>query len=63
MIVCIKEIQERMQQWIGNLGIGIEVNLSSNYLIGSFKRYEKHPIFKFYNLGLTVLPEELGKCP
>ncbi len=63
MIMCIKEVQEKMQQWIGSLGIGIETNPTSNYLIGTFKRYEKHPIFKFYNLGLTVLPEELMACP
>ena len=63
MISCIKEIQQQMKNGIAKLGIGIETNPSSNYLIGSFKRYDKHPIFSFYNLGLTVSPDELEKCP
>lgn len=63
MIMCIKEVQERMQFWVSNQGIGIEANPSSNYLIGIFKKYEKHPIFKFYNLGLTISQEEIEKCP
>lgn len=63
MVMCIKEVQYEMQKWIAKLGIGIETNPSSNYMIGSFKRYDKHPIFKFYNLGLTVSQKELEECP
>lgn len=63
MVQCIKEVQLKMQQWIAGLGIGIETNPSSNYLIGNFRRYDKHPIFKFYNMGLVVSPEELLSCP
>lgn len=63
MIQCVKEVQREMQRWIGKLGIGIETNPSSNYLIGSFKRYDKHPIFKFNNLGLTTSAEEIENCP
>lgn len=63
LIACVKEVQESMKKWIVKIGIGIETNPSSNYLIGSFKRYDKHPIFGFYNLGLTASPDELEKCP
>lgn len=63
MVQCVKEVQREMRQWIGKLGIGIEINPSSNYLIGSFKRYDKHPIFDFYNLGLVTSEEEIRKCP
>lgn len=42
-------IQEKMQYEIAQNGICIECNPSSNYLIGTFKDYTKHPIFKFNN--------------
>lgn len=63
MVACVKEIQREMKKWIAKIGIGIEANPSSNYLIGSFKRYDKHPIFDFYNIGLTTSQEELYQCP
>lgn len=56
-------IQKAMQFDLRQKGIGIECNPSSNYLIGSFKRYDKHPIVNFYNLGLTYNPEAIEKCP
>lgn len=62
MVKCVQEIQYKMQKWISGLGIGIETNPSSNYLIGSFKRYDKHPIFKFYNLGLTTSESLVNSC-
>lgn len=63
MMRCVKEIQREMRIWVGKKGIGIETNPSSNYLIGTFKRYDRHPIFDFYNLGLVSDPRELGECP
>jgi len=63
MVACVKEIQREMKKWIAKIGIGIEANPSSNYLIGTFKRYDKHPIFDFYNIGLTSSQEELDNCP
>lgn len=45
-------LQRAMQQHIACLGIGIECNPSSNYLIGTFKDYANHPIFVFNNDGL-----------
>ena len=52
-----------MQKEISDIGIGIETNPSSNYLIGTFRRYDKHPIVRWYNLGLTNNNEELEHCP
>ena len=43
-------------------GLGIETNPSSNYVIGTFKNYAKHPIFNFYNKGLTYDPAKLDDC-
>lgn len=63
MVKCIKEVQREMQKWVSKRGIGIETNPSSNYLIGSFKRYDKHPIFALNNLGLEISPEAMAKCP
>ena len=60
---CVKEVQREMRKWLAKLGIGIETNPSSNYLVGSFRRYDKHPIFDFYNIGLTSSQDELDECP
>jgi hypothetical protein len=51
-IHAISLLQREMQKDIARLGIGIECNPSSNYLIGTFKDYKKHPIFTFNNDGL-----------
>ena len=39
-------------------GISIECNPSSNVLIGTFDKYEDHPIFRFNNYGLSALKNE-----
>ena len=52
IIEAVKEVQKCMQIEIRRRGIGIETNPSSNVLISTFKRYDKHPILKFNNLGL-----------
>lgn len=62
-VQCAKELQLKMRDWVAKKGVGIETNPSSNYLISSFRRYDKHPIFDFYNLGLTAKWEELENCP
>ncbi len=61
-IKAVIRIQKEMQKIVLNKGIGIECNPSSNYLIGNFKMYEKHPIIKFNNLGLTEDMEKVQKC-
>lgn len=42
------ELQEKMMQELAMQRIGIECNPSSNVLIGPFKTYENHPVFRFY---------------
>jgi exonuclease V gamma subunit len=60
---AVSVIQKEMQKDIRDRGIGIETNPSSNYLIGCFRSYWKHPLIAFFNLGLTADSEEIKKCP
>lgn len=62
-IQAVKVIQKELQRCISQRGIAIETNPTSNFLIGTFKDYEKHPIFSFYNQGLTFDPRLLNECP
>ena len=57
------KVQKALQRKVVSCGVGIETNPSSNYLIGTFKRYDKHPIIRFYNRSLTVDEAELRECP
>lgn len=59
----IKELQIKLQKDLAKKNICIETNPSSNYVIGTFKRYDEHPISKLYNLGLTYDAEKLNDCP
>lgn len=63
MIQAVTDVQKYMQKFIARLGIGIETNPTSNYLISTFKRYDKHPLLKFYNIGLSINERELADCP
>lgn len=56
-------VQKALQQEIAEMGIGIEANPSSNYLIGTFRRYDRHPMVSWYNLGLTYDEEKIEECP
>lgn len=47
----MRTLQVQLQKHIGELGIMIECNPTSNYLIGTFKRYDEHPIFRFNGFG------------
>lgn len=62
-VKVVEQIQKCIQLVIQQKNIGIETNPSSNVLIGTFKSYETHPIYKWYNMGLTYSEEELRKCP
>lgn len=62
-IAVISEIQKCMQFEVASRGLGIETNPSSNYLISTFKRYDKHPIDSWFNKGLVYNEEMLKKCP
>lgn len=59
----VLKIQKSIQKEIAKSGIMIECNPSSNYLISTFKDYNKHPIKTFYNLGLETNPKLLSDCP
>lgn len=50
--------QDQLQQYIGNKGIMIECNPTSNYLIGTFHRYDEHPIFRFNDFGFGTGPSD-----
>ena len=55
-------LQDAMQKKLAKLGIAIECNPSSNVLIGTFGRYQAHPIFRFHNAGLEKDKEKLAAC-
>lgn len=58
----VKAVQKKMQQIIGQKGIAIETNPSSNCRIGTFRDYEKHPIMEFYNRELEHDYKKLEEC-
>lgn len=56
-ISFIRQLQDKMIWHLVNTGIGIETNPSSNYLIGTIKKYEEHPIIRFNSRKLkSVAP-------
>lgn len=57
------QVQKYMQKNVMEMNLGIECNPTSNYLIGTFKRYDKHPIIDFYNLGLETDPQKIKDSP
>ena len=63
LIEAVAEVQKNMQYEIARRGIGIETNPSSNALIGTFKRYDKHPILGWYNNGLAIKHEDVLRVP
>lgn len=63
LMEVVAQIQKCLQKQVAGLGISIETNPSSNYMIGTFRRYDKHPIRNFYNKGLTANSEELSLNP
>lgn len=57
-ILLIREMQEALMRQVMEKEIAIECNPSSNKLIGTFDKYEQHPIFRFYS-GDLDLPKHL----
>lgn len=51
-IALVRGIQDGLAHELMEQGIMIECNPTSNYLIGTFRRYDEHPIFRFNNVGL-----------
>lgn len=62
-IELVLEFQKQFQFEIADKEIAIECNPSSNYLIGTFKRFDKHPIIQFYNRSLVIDPIRLKQSP
>lgn len=52
MMLAISKVQDNMLRKVADLGLAIECNPTSNYKIGEISGYYKHPIRKFYNVGL-----------
>ena len=52
-VKIVKEAQQAMQFYLEQHGIIIECNPTSNVLIGTFGKYEDHPIFRLNNYGLS----------
>ena len=61
-IKLVKQVQKKMQFLIAEKGIAIECNPSSNYLIGTFRRYDAHPITIFNNTFLEHRQDKLLEC-
>jgi len=62
-IKVVESVQKHFQLEVAEKHLGIETNPSSNYLIGTFKRYDKHPLVNFFNLGLELDPKKVQDCP
>lgn len=62
-IKLVAEVQRLYRNHVKSLNIGVECNPTSNFLIGTFGSYAKHPIMKFYNLGLETSSVLLDECP
>lgn len=43
----VRQLQDKMIGQLVCMGIGIETNPSSNYLIGTIRKYDEHPILRF----------------
>ena len=61
-VYIMERLQNSMQKYLAQRGIAIECNPSSNVLIGTFGRYQTHPIFRFHNEGLERDLEKLAEC-
>lgn len=62
-ICAVKAVQIEMRYSLCKKGIQIETNPTSNAMIGSFRNYEKHPIFALYNRGLSAHECDEEECP
>lgn len=63
VIKAIKAVRDKLGEEIAAMGLGIETNPSSNCLIGTFQRYDKHPIIQWYNNGLVKDEKIVNNCP
>lgn len=56
-IALMHQLQDAMMKYIESRNLIIEINPSSNVLIGTFKDYCKHPVFRFNNRKLPGMME------
>lgn len=63
LIGLVEKVQIKLQLAILESGLTIETNPSSNYLIGTFRSYSKHPIINWHNKKLIYDQELLEQCP
>ena len=63
IIEPIKQLQLAMQKDLMKKQLGIECNPSSNKVIGTFRRYDKHPIINFFNKGIELQGNDRIKTP
>ena len=61
-IQAAKIVQREMRFRIAKRGISVETNPTSNVMVGTFRKYEKHPILTFFNRGLPVTAQEEEAC-
>lgn len=59
-ISLARQLQDKMIRHLVNIGIGIETNPSSNYLIGAIKKYEEHPIIRFNSRKLKSVEPNIS---
>ena len=52
-IRLMRDLQSAIGGELEHHGIMIECNPTSNFLIGTFSRYDAHPIFRFNSTGLV----------
>lgn len=60
-VELMRQIQNAMQRYLAEKRIVIECNPSSNVLIGTFKSYDRHPVFRFNSRKLG--PGQPSDCP
>lgn len=53
-VVCLQKI---LAFRVARANVAIEVNPTSNYLIGALERYDSHPVLSFYDVGLNNSPD------
>ncbi len=63
LIRIVEQVQRHLQWEVLDCGLGIETNPSSNYLIGTFRSYARHPIVTWNNKKLTYDQKLLEECP
>lgn len=62
-IQLIQNIQKAMRVELSEKHIAVEINPTSNKLIGAYALYAEHPITNFYNLGLVNDNQKIEDCP